>query len=42
MRAAGRPVADRTNEAGIRFEAIGPVELKGVAGTTDLLQAHAS
>jgi adenylate cyclase len=35
-----RPVADRANETGIGFEAIGAVELKGVAGTIELLRAH--
>lgn len=33
-------VADASNEAGIAFQDIGEVELKGVAGTTHLLRAH--
>jgi adenylate cyclase len=36
-----RAVAEGANETGIGFDAIGPVELKGVAGTVDLLRAHA-
>ncbi len=33
-------VADASQEIGIAFADIGPVELKGVAGTTQLLRAH--
>ena len=33
-------VADASNEEGIAFADIGPVELKGVAGTAHLLRAH--
>jgi class 3 adenylate cyclase len=33
-------VADASRETGIAFADIGPVELKGVAGTTHLLRAH--
>jgi adenylate cyclase len=33
-------VADAPQEPGIAFQAIGPVELKGVSGTVDLLSAH--
>jgi hypothetical protein len=32
--------ADATREPEIAFAEIGPVELKGVAGTTHLLRAH--
>jgi adenylate cyclase len=35
-----RAVADASNEEGISFADIGPVELKGVAGTIHLLRAH--
>ncbi|HEY7941766.1 MAG TPA: adenylate/guanylate cyclase domain-containing protein [Candidatus Limnocylindrales bacterium] len=35
-----RAVVDAANEAGITFQEIGPVELKGVAGTTHLLRAQ--
>jgi adenylate cyclase len=35
-----RLVADGTHETGIAFEAIGPVELKGVSGAMELLRAH--
>lgn len=33
-------VADASRETGIAFDEIGPVELKGVAGTVHLLRAH--
>lgn len=33
-------VADASGEAGIGFQDIGPVELKGVVGTTHVLRAH--
>ena len=33
-------VADASQEQGIAFEEIGPVELKGVSGTVHLLRAH--
>ena len=33
-------VADASQEAGIAFDDIGPVELKGVSGTVHLLRAH--
>jgi adenylate cyclase len=33
-------VADTSREAGIAFTDIGPVELKGVSGTTHVLRAH--
>jgi adenylate cyclase len=33
-------VADASQEKGIAFEDIGPVELKGVSGTAHLLRAH--
>jgi class 3 adenylate cyclase len=33
-------VADASQETGIAFRRIGPVELKGVSGTVDLLSAH--
>jgi len=33
-------VVDTSQEAGIAFADIGPVELKGVAGTTHLMRAH--
>jgi adenylate cyclase len=33
-------VADASHESGIAFQDIGPVELKGVAGTTHLLRAQ--
>ncbi len=35
-----RTVAEASNDAGIAFAEIGPVELKGVAGTVDLLRAR--
>ena len=35
-----RSVADASEEADIGFREIGPVDLKGVAGTTELLLAH--
>ena len=35
-----QPVADASREPGIAFADIGPVELKGVSGTTHLLRAH--
>jgi adenylate cyclase len=35
-------VVDATQEAGLSFSEIGPVELKGVAGTTTLYAAHRS
>ena len=35
-----RAVADASQEVGIAFQDIGPVELKGVAGTTHLLRAY--
>jgi adenylate cyclase len=35
-----RTVADVSNDEGIRFDAVGPVELKGVSGTVDLLRAR--
>jgi adenylate cyclase len=35
-----RAVADASQETGIKFQDIGSVELKGVAGTTYLLRAH--
>ena len=35
-----KAVADASQEPGIAFDEIGPVELKGVAGTTHLLRAH--
>jgi adenylate cyclase len=35
-------VADASQEKGIAFEDIGPVELKGVSGTVHLLRAHLS
>ena len=33
-------VADASQEEGIAFADIGPVELKGVSGTVHLLRAH--
>ena len=33
-------VADASQEQGIAFGDIGPVELKGVSGTVHLLRAH--
>lgn len=33
-------VADTSHEAGVAFTDIGPVELKGVSGTTHVLRAH--
>jgi len=33
-------VADASQEEGISFGDIGPVELKGVSGTVHLLKAH--
>ena len=35
-----RAVADAPQETGVAFADIGPVELKGVSGTTHLLRAH--
>jgi adenylate cyclase len=35
-----RTVADASQEKGIAFADVGPVELKGVSGTVDLLRAH--
>jgi adenylate cyclase len=35
-----KAVADASHEEGIAFADIGPVELKGVSGTVDLLRAH--
>jgi class 3 adenylate cyclase len=35
-----RQVADAPQEPGIAYQSIGPVELKGVTGTVDLLSAH--
>jgi adenylate cyclase len=37
-----RAVADASEEDGIAFDDIGPVELKGVSGTTHLLRAQSS
>jgi adenylate cyclase len=37
-----RPVADASDEEGIAFQDLGPVELKGVAGTTHLLRAQSN
>jgi class 3 adenylate cyclase len=37
-----RAVADASHEEGIAFQDIGPVELKGVAGTTYLLRAQSN
>lgn len=35
-------VADASREAGIRFDEVGPAELKGVSGPVQLLRAHAT
>jgi class 3 adenylate cyclase len=35
-------VVDASNEEGIAFADVGPVELKGVSGTVHLLRAHRS
>jgi adenylate cyclase len=35
-----RSVADASTESEIRFDEVGPVELKGVAGTVPLLRAQ--
>jgi hypothetical protein len=35
-------VVDASHEPDIEFREIGPVELKGVAGSTELLLAHAA
>ena len=40
FRNSKRFVADASHEMGIAFSDIGPVELKGVSGTVQLLRAH--